>query len=228
MAAKSVSFLRSATSKPAESYNVGWKLAALRRSFDRALFQLGESSGDLTAAAAMLVSTLRSNGRVLVAGNGGSAAEAQHFVAELVGRFKRERPAYAVMSLTADSAVLTAIANDYGYEDVFLRQVTGHGRPGDLLLLFSTSGSSKNLVQAARGARGQAMQVIAITGAHDCPLNRIADLTIHAPADDPAMVQELHMIITHLLCGQVEARLCESSAAAGQSRPDVILGMRTS
>ncbi len=229
MAAKSVSVLRTARAKPpAPPNDLGWMLAALQRRYDLALVHLQQSSSDLTAAAEMLISTLRDGRRVLVAGNGGSAAEAQHFVAELVGRFKRERSAYPVISLTADTAVLTAIANDYGYEEVFARQVSGLGQPGDLLLLFSTSGSSQNLVEAARTAQLRAMQVIAVTGSHDCPLKRVADLTIHAPADDPATVQELHMMITHVLCGVVESTLCESACPTGQSENKMLLRVRTS
>src|SRR6266567_6608855 len=110
---------------------------------------------------ARLIETLRSGHKVLVAGNGGSAAEAQHFAAELVGRFKRERSPYAVLSLTTDTSILTAIANDYGYQDVFARQVRGFGECGDLLVLFSTSGESENLVRAATAAQQCLMSVAA-------------------------------------------------------------------
>ena len=117
--------------------------------YARALRDLSSSAATLAQIAHYLVRALERGNSVLVAGNGGSAAEAQHFAAELVGRFKRERSAYPVMALTADSAILTAIGNDYGFEQVFERQVRGHGRPGDVLCVISTSGESRNLIAAA-------------------------------------------------------------------------------
>lgn len=115
--------------------------------------QLALRAATLAEAAERLVRALRERHKVLVAGNGGSAAEAQHFAAELVGRFKRERAPYAALALTTDSSILTAIANDYGYADVFARQVLGLGQPGDVLIAYSTSGESENLVRAAQAAR---------------------------------------------------------------------------
>lgn len=194
-----------------EAYDIRSMIGNLRRRVDEAIGQLEANSLELTLASGMILEALRGGRRVLVAGNGGSAAEAQHFVAELVGRFKRERSACAVMSLTADSAVMTAIANDYGYDKVFARQVSGLGQPGDILLLFSTSGCSKNILEAARVGKSQGLRIIAIVGKHKCPLQALSDLAIHAASNDPATVQELHMMITHLLCGVVEASLCESS-----------------
>src|SRR5437763_1289951 len=125
-------------------------LAARRGTLDTALTQLMTRAQALAEVATRLVETLRTGHKVLVAGNGGSAAEAQHFAAELVGRFKRERSPYAVMALTTDTSILTAIANDYGYQDVFARQVLALGQPGDMLIVFSTSGESENLLCAAQ------------------------------------------------------------------------------
>jgi D-sedoheptulose 7-phosphate isomerase len=146
---------------------------------------------------------------VLVAGNGGSAAEAQHFAAELVGRFKRERDPYAVLSLTTDTSILTAVANDYGYAEVFARQVRGFGECGDLLLLFSTSGESENLVRAAIAAQQCLMSVAAITCDRSSRLEHIANVTVRVPVVDTAFVQELHMVVTHILCDIAESELAQ-------------------
>jgi D-sedoheptulose 7-phosphate isomerase len=144
---------------------------------------------------------------VLVAGNGGSAAESQHFAAELVGRFMRERAPYDVLSLTADSAVLTALANDYGYDNVFARQVWAHGREGDVLVGFSTSGTSRNLVIAAEAASDLGITVIAITGGRPSALADLADIAICTPNLDTPVIQELHQIVLHVLCDLIESRL---------------------
>lgn len=182
-------------------------LAERRRLLPRALARLAEESDGLAAVADLLLATLRAGRTVLVAGNGGSAAEAQHFAAELVGRFKRERAPYPVLALTTDSAVVTAVANDYGYDQVFARQVAAIGRLGDLLVAISTSGESENLLRAAVVARQRGLGVVAIIGDHDCRLARLADRTVRVPAADTALAQELHVIVTHVLCDLVEAEL---------------------
>lgn len=183
------------------------EISLRRANFHDALAQLEVQAGTLADAACRIVDTLGAGGRVLVAGNGGSAAEAQHFAGELVGRFLREREPYAVMALSADSAILTAVANDYGYAEVFARQVGAFGRPGDLLIAFSTSGMSENLLRAAEVARQRNMGVIAITGQCPSSLSERADLTLHMPAATTPLIQELQMVTTHLLCGIVECEL---------------------
>src|SRR5436190_13987365 len=175
-------------------------LADRRMALDIALGQLATRATTLLGVATRLVETLRWGHKVLVAGNGGSAAEAQHFAAELVGRFKRERRPYAVLSLTTDTAILTAIANDYGYQDIFARQVLALGQPDDMLIVFSTSGESENLVCAATAARQCLMTIIAITGDQPNRLECLADMTVHVPTVDTAITQELHMMVTHMLC----------------------------
>lgn len=187
-------------------------LAEHRIAFDAALARLLAGARPLANAASRLVDTLRAGHKVLVAGNGGSAAEAQHFAAELVGRFKRERTAYAVMSLTTDTSILTAVANDYGYADVFARQVAAFGQPGDLLLAYSTSGESENLVRAAAVAHERAMTVVAITGSRPSRLSRAADLALRMPLVDTALVQELHLTVTHILCDIAERELGREGA----------------
>jgi len=182
-------------------------LTERRRTLDRALARLALDAGGLAEVAARLVETLERDNKVLVAGNGGSAAEAQHFAAELVGRFKRERVAYPVLALTTDTAILTAVANDYGYADVFARQVRAFGQPGDLFLGFSTSGESENLVRALVAARERGMASAAITGERASRMQRLADVTVRVPLTDTATVQELHMMATHILCEIVETTL---------------------
>ena len=190
-------------------------LASRQSALDTALVRLKLGTATLSEIAARLVETLRSGHKVLIAGNGGSAAGAQHLAAELIGRFKREREAYAVISLTTDTAILTAVANDYGYQDVFARQVSGLGQPGDLFIAFSTSGESENLARAASAARKQQMVTIAVTGDRPSRLERLADLTVRVPSVDTALVQELHLVVTHLLCDVVESELAAWKGAAG-------------
>lgn len=161
----------------------------------------------LTEAATSLVETLQSGHKALVIGNGGSAAEAQHFAAELVGRFKRERAPYAAIALTTDSAIITAIANDYSFQEVFARQVYALGQPGDMLIAFSTSGESENIVRAAQAGHQLSMRVAAITGDSPNRLATLADMAIHIPGVDTATIQELHMMVTHILCDIAEKQL---------------------
>jgi D-sedoheptulose 7-phosphate isomerase len=149
----------------------------------------------------------------MVAGNGGSAAEAQHFSAELIGRFMRDRDPYAALALTTDSSILTAVGNDYAFDDVFSRQVAGLGRPGDMFVAYSTSGESENLIRAADVAKSIDIQVVAVTGPHPSRLGDMADLAIVVPASNTPVVQELHMAITHLLCEIAER---EMSAAGSR------------
>ncbi len=187
-----------------------YALDCRRAALDSALAQFMTRTDALNEASERLVETLRTGHKVLVAGNGGSAAEAQHFAAELVGRFKRERAPYAVLSLTTDTSILTAVANDYGYQDVFARQVHALGQPGDLFIAFSTSGESENLLRAAMVGRQLQVTIVAITGDHPSRLQALADLTIRVPIVDTAIVQEMHMIVTHILCDIVESELSAS------------------
>lgn len=175
-----------------------------------ALDQFERCCTDLLSAARLLTATLRAGHTVLTLGNGGSAAEAQHFAAELVGRFRLERRAYPVIALTTDSSILTAVANDYGYAEVFARQVEAFARPGDLLIAFSTSGESGNAIQAAQVAREHGAAVVGMTGAHPCSLGGWADVLVQAPSLDTPTIQELHMMFTHVLCDIAESSLAAS------------------
>jgi D-sedoheptulose 7-phosphate isomerase len=154
----------------------------------------------------------------LVAGNGGSAAEAQHLAAELVGRLRGERIPLSAIALTADTSALTAISNDYGYEEVFARQVRGHGRAGDILIALSTSGRSPNLLAAVRAARETGLRTWALTGPGPNPLAEAADESLCCPAADSQVVQELHLISVHVLCEHVDHTL-PTVLAAGSALP---------
>lgn len=178
-----------------------------------ALGQLAYRTAALAEVAECLIAALSSGHKALVAGNGGSAAAAQHFVAELVGRFQHDREPYRAIALTADIATLTAVANDYGYAEVFARQVRALGQAGDVLVLFSTRGESENLVQATNAGRRCRLTTVAITGDHPNRLAGLADLCVRVPATETAIVQELHQIVTHLLCGIVEAELMTTNLA---------------
>jgi D-sedoheptulose 7-phosphate isomerase len=147
-----------------------------------------------------LADLLPAGGRLLAAGNGGSAAQAQHLTAELVGRYDGERPAYSALALNAETSSLTAIGNDYGYDEVFARQVAAHGRPGDVLVAMSTSGRSPNLVRAVEAARAGRLRVWAMTGRRPNPLADLADEVLDIDAPHTATVQEAHLLALHVLC----------------------------
>jgi D-sedoheptulose 7-phosphate isomerase len=146
-------------------------------------------------------------GRLLAAGNGGSAAQAQHLTSELVGRYVDERMPLSAIALCTEPSSLTAIGNDYGIEQSFARQVRAHGRPGDLLVALSTSGRSPNVIAAAATARSGGLRVWALTGPGPNPLLEVADDAVCVEAESTATVQELHLVIVHLLCEAVEAEI---------------------
>jgi len=154
-----------------------------------------------------LAEVLPSGARLLAAGNGGSAAQAQHLTAELVGRYRDDRPAFSAIALHADSSSFTAIANDYGVQDVFARQVRAHGRHGDVLVAMSTSGQSPNVVAAVRTARDVGITTWAMTGPRPNPLASIADETLSVDAPASATVQELHLVSVHLVCAAFDRAL---------------------
>jgi D-sedoheptulose 7-phosphate isomerase len=156
---------------------------------------------------------LRAGGKSLACGNGGSAADAQHLAAELVGRFREERQALPAIALTADTALLTALSNDYGYERVFARQVEALARPGDVLLAFSTSGNSANVVQAAQTARRRGCTVVALTGARGGELAGHADVLLKAPSSTVARIQEVHTLCIHVLCEALDALIRAGEAS---------------
>ena len=155
-------------------------------------------------ASKLIVKAFKSGNKVLMCGNGGSASDAQHFAAELIGRFKSNRPSFAAISLNTDTSALTAIANDYDFTDVFSRQVEGIGKKGDILLAISTSGNSKNIIKAAIQAKKQRLNIISLTGINSSVLEKNSDLCIKVPSKVTSHIQELHIIVVHLLCTLIE------------------------
>lgn len=154
----------------------------------------------IAAAAALLRDTLRAGGKVLIFGNGGSAADAQHMAAELVGRFDRERDALAALALTVDTSVLTSVGNDYGYDRVFARQIEALGRAGDAAVGISTSGASPNVVAALTAAKARGLKTVALTGRDGGAAGALADVHVNVPDASTARVQEVHGTIIHALC----------------------------
>jgi len=151
--------------------------------------------------------TRHSGHKILIAGNGGSAADAQHIAAEIIGRYKKDRPAYAAIALTTDTSALTAISNDYGFEQVFARQVAGLGRRGDLLLALSTSGRSSNILTALRVAHEHGLVTIGFTGTKGAGMGVACNHLLVAPSDDTAVIQQIHLAIAHGICDEIEQAL---------------------
>ncbi|MEW5736260.1 MAG: D-sedoheptulose 7-phosphate isomerase [Thermodesulfobacteriota bacterium] len=159
-----------------------------------------QNVGLLYAAATMIAEALAAGGKILLCGNGGSAADSQHIAAEFVNRFAMERPALAAVALTTDTSTLTAIANDYSFDDIFARQVMALGRPGDLCWAISTSGRSPNVLLAADAARRLSMRVLAFTGGAGLPLSEKADICFIAASSSTPRIQEAHITAAHILC----------------------------
>jgi D-sedoheptulose 7-phosphate isomerase len=155
-------------------------------------------------AAAAIGGALRAGGKLLLFGNGGSAADAQHVAAELVGRFMRERAALAAIALTTDTSVLTSIGNDYAFERVFARQIEALGRKGDVAFGISTTGASPNIVAGLVAARALGLQTVALTGADGGAAGKAAAIHVNVPSSDPARVQEVHRTVLHVICDLVE------------------------
>jgi D-sedoheptulose 7-phosphate isomerase len=166
-----------------------------------------ENAPRLLAAGLRLAASLRGGGKVLAFGNGGSAADAQHFAAELVGRFLRERAAWPALALTTDTSALTAVANDLGYENVFRRQIEAHGRQGDVAVGITTSGRSPNVLAALRLARERGLVTIGLTGNGGGEVGALVDHLIDVPHRETARIQEVHVMVIHVLCQVVEEEL---------------------
>jgi D-sedoheptulose 7-phosphate isomerase len=160
--------------------------------------------GDVAAAC---VASLRAGGKVLFAGNGGSAAEAQHFAAELVSRFTSDREALPSMALSTDTSIITAISNDYGYEQLFARQVRAHGRRGDVFIALSTSGTSPNILRGLEEARRLGLIGVGFTGNRGGPMRERCDLIVEVPSSETPRIQEAHLVLGHVLCGVIEREM---------------------
>ena len=167
-------------------------------------------SRPISAAVAAILASVTSGGKVLACGNGGSAADAQHFAAEFVGRFERERPELGAIALSTDSSILTAVANDYHFDQIFAKQVRALGQSGDVLLAITTSGNSANVLAAIEAAHERDMTVVALTGKGGGKMNalfRETDVHICVPHDRTARIQEVHLLTIHCLCDGVDAQL---------------------
>lgn len=182
--------------------------------FDDAIDALRASSKELaeplSAAVDLLFGSLANDGKILACGNGGSAADAQHFIAELVGRFERDRLPLAGVALNTDTSILTAVGNDYGFDTIFERQVTALGRPGDVLVAISTSGNSVNVLRAIEAAHDREMPVIAVTGkkgGNTTELLTESDIHLCVPHDRTMRIQEVHILLLHAMCDGIDALL---------------------
>ncbi|UCE31833.1 MAG: phosphoheptose isomerase [Burkholderiales bacterium] len=189
-------------------------IARISRHFDESArlksASVEELAGPIAAAIDLVFGALSNDRKLLACGNGGSAADAQHLAAELIGRYERERPGLAAVALTTDTSILTAVGNDYGFEDVFARQVRGLGQPGDVLVAISTSGNSPNVLRAIEAAHQREMRVIALTGRGGGGIAgalRDGDIMLCVPHDRTARIQEVHLLIVHCLCDGVDAML---------------------
>jgi D-sedoheptulose 7-phosphate isomerase len=163
-------------------------------------------------AVVAMTDCLRTGGKIMACGNGGSAADAQHFAAELIGRFERERPELAAIALTTDTSILTAVGNDYGYDEIFSKQVRGLGKKSDILIGISTSGNSKNVVKAIEIAKTMGIKIIALTGNGGGKIASLLDADdIHlcAPSNRTARIQETHLVLLHALCDGVDHLLLD-------------------
>jgi len=158
-------------------------------------------------AAQIITTAYKNGGKVLLAGNGGSAADAQHIAGELVSKFYFDRPGLSALALTVDTSILTAIGNDYGYERVFARQIEANGKDGDVFIGISTSGNSKNILEALRAAKQKNITTIGLTGENTCQMDVLCDITLKIPSQETPKIQESHIMIGHILCAIVEKNL---------------------
>lgn len=176
---------------------------------------LAVMAAPIEAAINLMVASLKADGKIMACGNGGSAADSQHFAAELLNRFERERPPLAAVALTTDTSTLTSIANDYRYEDVFAKQVQALGRAGDVLLAISTSGNSPNVIEAIRAAHARGVRVVALTGRKGGRMNELLqddDVHLCVPAERTARIQEVHLLTLHCLCDGIDTLILGDKA----------------
>jgi D-sedoheptulose 7-phosphate isomerase len=198
----------------------GIDLKSLIRSRSRLIAAMAErETGNIRHIAETIAGCLSAGGTVYACGNGGSASQSEHFSAELVGRFNQDRPSLPVYSLSENGAVLSSLANDYQFEHVFSHQIEGVGKGGDCLLALSTSGNSENVVRACRSAREKGLHVFALTGEGGGRVAPECDVTIRVPDTDTARIQEMHLLVIHLVCQLVELALFAPEKKASESNP---------
>lgn len=166
----------------------------------------------LEAATNACIASLKAGGKVLLAGNGGSAADAQHIAGEFVSRFAFDRPGLPAIALTTDTSIITAIGNDYGYEKLFARQVQAHGKRGDIFIGYTTSGKSPNILLALEEARANGLITVGLTGNKGGPIGALCDYLLEVPSGDTPRIQEGHAVLGHILCGLVEQAIFKPKA----------------
>jgi D-sedoheptulose 7-phosphate isomerase len=174
--------------------------------------QSQEFLGQLAAVSEAIVNCFKAGGKVMLAGNGGSAGDAQHIAGEFLSRLNFDRHPLAAIALTVDTSVLTAIGNDYGYEQVFERQVHGLGKPGDVFIGISTSGRSPNILRALRKARELGLVTVGFCGARKGGMLELCDIALCAPSESTPLIQQIHITSAHIICGEVEKRLFQQNA----------------
>ena len=184
---------------------------------DEILFQLAESvavkqklaakTAEIEDAVSIIINAFKSGHKILLCGNGGSAADCQHMAAEFVGKFKKERKALPAMALSTDTSVITALTNDCGGDVIFSRQVEAHGRKGDVLIAISTSGSSPNILNAIKTAKALGMKILGLTGEKGEKMNKLCDICITVPSSNTPRIQEAHITVEHIICGLVEKEM---------------------
>lgn len=182
-------------------------IASLNESLAVKQAVLDSMTDDIARAADWITATLRGGNKLLLFGNGGSAADSQHIAAEFIGRFERERRALPAIALTTDTSILTALTNDYSGEIVFARQVEALGRPGDLAIAYSTSGNSPNVLAGIRAARAGGLRVVGLTGEDGGQMVELCDLTLRVPSRRTSRIQESHITISHAICEAVDSAL---------------------
>ncbi len=189
-------------------------LARIKQQFEESIqtkiLAIESIAESILAAGDMMVGSLLNNGKILSCGNGGSAGDAQHFAAEMLNRFETERPSLPAIALSTDTSTITAIANDYSYEEIFSKQVKGLARPGDVLLAISTSGHSKNIIEAITAAQQRECQIVALTGRDGGVIAALLNeqsVEIRVPAQSTARIQETHLLIIHCLCDYIDHKL---------------------
>lgn len=158
-------------------------------------------------ASKIIIEAYEKEKKILIAGNGGSAADAQHISAELVSKFYKDRPALNAIALTTNTSILTAVGNDFSHEYIFARQIQAYGTMGDVFIAISTSGNSKNIIKSIEEAKLRGLNIIGLTGSNDCIMDKICDLTIKVPSDKTPIIQEAHIMVGHIICGIVEKQL---------------------
>ena len=171
---------------------------------------LHNNIGEIIEIAEIVIDSLKKNGKLILFGNGGSASDSQHIAAELIGRFKKDRNALAAIALTTNTSILTSLANDYGYDIIFAKQIEALGQKNDVVMAISTSGKAKNVIAGVKQAKKMGLKTIALTGGDGGEIAKIADVTLLVPSNITARIQEAHITIGHIICELIEQTLCQS------------------